>query len=632
MEENNFYYIGGNNEIAFDANYLNNLISSEKFEEASDYFKQFESNNALTRAKQKAKINELDTAARKKKAIYSNLNDEEIADIKLANVILKKGGIDQLRYERDATGHLIWSSSGIDFREKNQNAAHFEDAYNMIGASINNDNLDFINKYYNEYLSGEDSDKLEKSYRKARYEESEQLLYNNPTSLKITIPKKKVGLFGIDFLVKDDNHRDEILNNFANLTNGLGLSELKNSGVSFTEEDNGDLTIIYDKTSEYAKHLTLAIAVSQTSAILGKEVPFYNRSENRIKIQGYDSEGNEMNSKTPSGYDYDMTPYYLGAFGNMVDIYNKVNNTKTKAFTKNDNLERDFSSTSFNLSQIKTDGDKKLITEHVKSMAFADYKHYGFLDSDEGKNTLLKEFDEKQFEQFITQMNGRGLNQIHYQGMVVNGTTGVLITLDPKLDSNGNPAKGSTRMKMFIPNYLNSLTNYDINSSTDLQAMMEYNNMKNYGENYQYKFEDGSKAYIDSFGNIRRINSDGYSIIDNSSESKQNLIRDIDRDFILKQADMQIGKYMNNKGQYNMKGVRTDAAIIAYAGAEELYPDIPLTTIYGKEITLEDIFDDNRTFMQTADETCNMFVLMKLQEMYNLYDKIIGKVVKKQVE
>lgn len=622
MEENNFYYIGGNDEIAFDANYLNNLISSEKFEEASDYFRQFESNNALIRAKQKAKIYELDAAARKKKAIYSNLNDEEIADIKLSNVILKKGGIDQLRYEKDEAGNRIYDDK--TFAEYNKKAVSFEEAYASLGSS-------FYDRYSDEY-----NKEINKRYGEGYifgYAGSPDIRKNDAVTLKVTIPKNKYGsavLFGKHPLINKNNYRDEILATLNNI-NGITIDDLKQSGISIYDEDNGDLTFIYDKNSDYAKALTIAI---------GKVACNYHNDYNLPQITGYDENGNETTSKKTysklSGeYSPDKIPYVSSDAASMREmsyIYGDVNNTKTKAFTKNDNLKRDFSSTSFNLSQIKTDGDKKLITEHVKSMAFADYKHYGFLDSDGGKNTLLQEFDENQFEQFVTQMNGRGLNQIHYQGMVVNGTTGVLITLDPKLDSNGNPIKGSTRMKMFIPNYLNSLTNYDINSSTDLQAMMEYNNMKNYGENYQYKFEDGSKAYIDSFGNIRRVTSNGYNMIDNSSESKQNLIRDIDRDFILKQADMQIGKYMNNKGQYNMEGVRTDAAIIAYNGAEELYPNIPLTTIYGKEITPEDIFDDNRTFMQTADETCNMFVLMKLQEMYNLYDKIIGKVVKKQVK
>lgn len=613
MANKNYYYKANPEaDIKFDVNHAQELINGGRFQEAADYYKQFEYTNALTKVKVNAKIRELEKAGRESNALKKNVGEENYSDIQFANNALKPGAYDAMRYAKNAAGQDVYKDDE-DFAEKNPKFAAFNAWYRELGSSINYNEKDLEN-YNNSIKQQGYSSFVPKIDNK-----------NDAVTLKVTMPYKKTSLFG-DWGLRDRSDEADVIYEYNKLT-GKTRDDLIADGVIITSEDNGDVSFIYDKNNNSAIALSLAIASVNNK---------YGISENQAKVIGYDKNGNEtkrslqqLSGETDYGAHRRQLPNNMnvGNLGNMLNIYKKgVNKSKSVLQSDNEKLDKVYSSTTFNLPGVVKDEDKKAVTEHVKSMAFADYEHYGYLDSDDGETLEL--FDEDNFKEFRRNMNGRNLNQIHYQGMTVNGVTGVLITLDPKLDADGNPKKGSSEMKMFIPNYLNSLTSYAINNSTDLQAQMELNNMQDYGSSYQYTFDDGSKGYIDDFGNVRRTNINGETYLDESPEARQTLLRDIDRDFIIKQADDRMAFHMNNKGQYNMDMVRSEAALIAYAAGEELYPGIPLKTTDGNPISVDDIFADNSKFMQNIENTCNSFTIEKIQDIFNIYNTIVGKTIK----
>lgn len=592
-----------------DANKANTLINNKQYDEAIAYITQYSSSDAKERERMIACVNSLKLAKAKEAALAKSLTPQQMSAFNFADMILTPGATDLVRYKKDLSGHDVYNSDE-EFIKENPAIAKFREAKKAIGSEftydVNNSKVDFTKV---------------------------------ATMVQITIPKHKEGLLGADLLYKDNNHKDDILNTVYNMT-GQNPQDLIRKGVKFEETNNGDFKLYFDKNTD--EGIALMIAIGKTAAQ-------YTREDNLPIVQGFDVDGNKISNKyMTSAYfqnQYNIQhPYFsndvpmltstaqnnAAALRDLAAAYDEVQDIKKSIIANrtNEDMLQNMSSTVFAIPGLQTNEAKTTFIDNMKgNLHYSDRDYYGYLSDENGDNLIP--FTEANFREFRRLMVGRSANQIHIQGMTVNGITGILITLDPKLDQNGNVQVNSRPAKMFIPNYAKEYTDYAVNTSTDLQATMYVNNMKNYGVNYDYTFDDGSRAYIDGTGAVRRITTDGQEFIDDSFDSQHNLARAINKDLIIQQADMHISQYLNADGTFNMKSVKNDAMGIAFAAAEELYPEIPLVKTDGTQITIGDIFNPDSGLHDNMEQTCSRPVVEKIDEIFDVFNTIIGKATHK---
>ena len=590
------------------ADYADHLITTKQYDEAIAYITSYSSSDAKERERMIACVNSIKLARAKEATLAKSLTPQQMSAFNFADMILTPGATDAIRYKKDSSGHDVYNSDE-EFARDNPLVAKFRQAKQGIGSELIS------------YPKGgnviTDVDKI-------------------ASMVQITIPKRKQGVFGIDWLYKDNNHKDDILNTVYSMT-GQNPQDLIRKGVKFRETDNGDFELYFDKNTNEGTALMIAI---------GKTAAHYNREDNLPIVQGFDANGNKLNTtynKAIKNYiynpDFSTTPindfnyftttnieFNAKQFRDLADAYDEAQEAKQyiNANRNDEDMLQNMSSTVFAIPALQTNEAKTSFIDNMKgNLHYGDRDYYGYLSDENGDN--LVPFTEANFREFRRLMAGRSANQIHIQGMTINGITGVLITLDPKLDNEGNPQITSRPAKMFIPNYAKEYTDYAVNSSTDLQAAMYVNNMKNYGVNYDYTFDDGSRAYIDTTGAVRRITASGEEFIDDSFDSQHNLARAINKDLIIQQADMHISQYLNADGTFNMKSVKNDAMGIAFAAVEELYPEIPLVKTDGTQITIADIFNTNSDLHDNMEQTCSRPVIEKIDEIFDIFDTIIGK-------
>lgn len=599
MEEKNIFYIGDdNNPLIWDKSYVNELIETNQYDKAADYIDKFTASDAITRNKLIAKSNELKAAYNKNAAMIASAPVEERGAIQFAESILNPNAVTNLRKQKDTNGQKIYNDES--FAKAYPDAVAFENYYRNLGSKINqkDNNTDVASR------------------------------------LTITFPKRKESLIlGAGWLVRDRSDEDDFFRYLQTLKGGITREDLDKAGIEYRTDDiTGDFEITFNKDDEYGRAITIAAA---------KVANNYWSSNNTPYVKGYDKNNNPIEPDlVPSIYRDPKHPYIdtkvidQNNFKKLDEIYNKVSTSKTR-LTENqkEKVENTHNSTVFSLPEMTNEAKKKLING-IKTLGFdtQNYKYYTEADPEikdkVAKDSRLKQIeDKKTFNDFITELGLTADEHISLNGMIVNGVTGFLVTLDAK-EHNGKIVR--PRRQMFIPNLYNNLTSYQINTHSDLQAELEMANMREYKNNYKYRFDDGSSVYYDEIGRLRSVDKDGniYDVFD-----EQEVLRSIDKDLIIKQAAMQQSQYLNNKGQFNMTNVRRDAALVAIAGADELYPDIPLVDIYDNPIQFGQLFDNNfmddRKYLEKSDETCNAYVRRKLVEIYDLYDKIVGKAINK---
>lgn len=584
--------------------YANSLINNKQYDEAIAYITQFSSSDAAERNHMLECVQSLKLAKAKQASLAKSLTPQQMSAVNFADMVLNPGATDVIRYKKDSSGHDVYNSDE-EFAIENPVVAKFRKAKQAIGSEV----------HYSEnpYIIG-DFNKL-------------------ATMVQITVPKHKEGLFGWDWLYKDNNHKNDILNTVYAMT-GQNSQDLIRKGVKFRETDNGDFELYFDKNTNEGTAIMIAV---------GKTAAQYMQENNLPIVQGFDSDGNALSTThiEPQQYytqdnsmrrvktrniEVDNKRFNAMFLKDLADAYDEAQEAKQYLTTNRD--DEDFlqtsNSTVFSIPALQSDEVKKSFVDNMKgNLHYGDTEFYGYLTDDNGDHLIP--FNEEEFRKFRRIMQGRTANQIHIQGMTVNGITGVLVTLDPKLDQKGNEIVTSRVAKMFIPNYAPQYTDVAINNSTDLQAAMQVSNMKNYGVNYEYTFDDGTRAFIDPTGAVRRINIKGEEFIDTDFDSQHRLTRDINKDLILQQADMHISQYLNANGTFDMESVKRDARAIAIAAAEELYPEIPLKTTSGETITMSDIFDEDGILMDNIEEKCSRPVIEKIDEIFDIFDSIIGK-------
>lgn len=591
----NYKYIGlkgeeidENKDYKFDNAYVASLCSSHRFQEAADYYKKYDfSSNQELQRQVWDKIDELETAARRENAIYTRVEDKRIvSNIRFADAVLQPGGIDEMRYRKDDNGNYIYPNNDA-FKKENPLAGEFLEIWNRLGG----------------------------------------ITTDNTVKMDVSIPRHKKGgvwFFGRDWTVADIDDEKEIYGTLQKKW-GITREDIEASGITYDSSDAENIKFTVPKTSKYAKQFMYAVGTVERP---------YQNTYNHVNIVGYTSNG----TKTSQIKEY-WNPDYGSSYGgrgrketisykndifDLVDLIDKADVSKQAAIQKlNGDKPIRTSGTAWSISLIQSETDKKRVIDFIKGNPPANYQHY--MNTNGGNLEIVE--DDEDYTKFMKDLSAADYTHIEFQGYTNNGITGLLITLNPEKDSNGE-AIGDVK-QLFVPDYLQGLVGYDAERLSDVKAIREYDNMCNYGSGYRYTFEDGSVAFVDEGGNVRRQNvSENVAHIDNSSDAREKLIRDIDRDYIIKHAGREAIRYVNNNGEIDVNSIETLAETVATAAIDELYPNTPLYDIHGNQIDVTTLFKNREKIYKNINKDYNQEVKKKLEEMYSIYDTIVGKALR----
>lgn len=589
----NYKYIGlkgeeidENKDYKFDNAYVASLCSSHRFQEAADYYKKYDfSGNQELQRQVWAKIDELETAARRENAIYTRVEDKRtVSNIRFADAVLQPGGIDEMRYRKDDNGNYIYPNNDA-FKKENPLASEFLEVWTRLGGNF----------------------------------------HDHTVKMDVSIPRnKRGGIFGWDWTVADIDDEKEI---YGILQKKWGISreDIEASGITYDSSDAENIKFTVPKTSKYAKQFMYAVGTV--------ERPYLNEN-NHVRITGYNSDGN----KTSQVYKYWNSDYGKGYGGTgrqevisftddiftLVDLIDKADASKQAAIQKiNGDKPIRTSGTMWSISLIQDETDKKRVIDFIKANSPVDYQHY--MNTNGGNLELVEDDDD--YTNFMKDLAAADYTHIEFHGYTNNGITGLLITLNPAKDDKGE-AKGDVK-QLFVPDYLQGLVGYDADRLSDVKAIREYDNMCNYGSGYKYTFEDGSVAFVDEGGNVRRQNaSENVAQVDNSIDARDRLIRDIDRDYIIKHAGREAIRYVNSNGEVDVNSVKTLAETVATAAIDELYPNTPLYDIHGNQIDVTTLFKNREKIYKNINKDYNQEVKKKLEEMYSIYDTIVNRTLR----
>lgn len=601
-EKDGYRYVGlngetidPNKEYKFDNSYVEQLCNSHRYREAADYYRRFQFNNSEFQQQVWNKIDELDEAARKEDALYYKVEDKKIiSNIRFADAVYQPGAVEAMRKAKNDKGNYIYATDAA-FNKENPYAGEYRDIWNRLGSAN-----------------------------------------SRTVSIDISIPKIKRGLFGADWTVKD---KDDDVNIFNLIKTKFGLTrdEILASGITYDTQDPDNFKYHVPKDSPYAVQFMYAVGVVNHP---------YSIAHNKAVITGYDEKGRKT-SQTKKyqvyGYGSSYNNYYYGnnsiVSGNhyktldrtydlnkLVELIDRAEDLKTNATAKLNKEEPiRTSGTKFQLSLIKTANDKQKVVDYCKTHALTS-NHERYLATNGGN--LEKSTDQDDYEKFMKDFAARGVNEVNIEGYTNNGLTGVLITLYPLQDTKTGEAKGDVQ-QMFIPNYLMKVVGYDANKRTDIKAKKEVNNMKNYGAGYKYTFSDGTVAYIDEGGNIRRNDfSEEQPYIDDSADAFARLERNINEDYIIKQAGREIVKFTNSNNEVDRNILEYFAQTIAIKAADEFYPSVLNRDIFGNKLDESKLFTNRALIQQNINKDYNNAVREKLEKLYSIYDSIINNALR----
>lgn len=605
IQYNGYKYVGQEGEeidptknYQFDNNYVSQLCASHRYREAYNYYKKFDfSDNFELQQQVWNKMDELDEAAKKDEALYYRIEDKRtISNIRFTDAVMQQGGVESMRFQKDDRGNYLYATDE-DFNKENPIAGQFRTMWNRLGSTG-----------------------------------------VRTVSMDVSIPKIKRGSGGGDWSVKDIDDDAEI---FATLKSKYGLTrdDIESSGILRDTSDIDNVKYKVPKDSQYAIQFMYSVAAVESKYMNWfKRNNLYDNHYNDVKIIGYDVKGNRYEPYSANkNYNYgsayanpyagqqppnitDVKDYRYDIFelARLIDKADGLKANATSKIQKQESIET--SGTKFQLSMIKTATDKQFVIDYCKTHALSS-SHERYLATNGG--VLQKSTKEKDYEDFMRNFAARSANQIEIEGYTNNGLTGILITLNPVLDNKTGKGVGDIQ-QMFIPNYMMQVVGYDMNKRTDIKALQEVANMQSYGSGYKYVFDDGSVAFIDEGGKIRRRDANqSQEIIDDLFDSRERLLRDIDRDYILKHANREVIRFTNSNGEIDRKILDKYAKTVASSAIEELYSATLNRDISGNEIDFENLFTNRAAIQETLDSNYNLLVKQKLEDMYAIYDNII---------
>ena len=565
---------------AFDKTKFNELITNRQYNDAADYAAQFHFSDPKVQKEHENDIINLRREGRVLGAIYSKINNkDDLNKIEFYDKVFVDGGLEQL--------------------ENNPYAEKFIDYKRRLGSNIED---------------GEIKDEA--------------------TRLSITFePEKQYGIFGIDWLSKDNKNN---INNFY-AQSGLNEQQLKAAGVKIIHKDN-KTTLDFDKSNELANKIIF-------------NLPKYNKrmgdfglrsSGKSISIVGYTAKGESTIDKHNESSAL-FTSYYSTNFENIQNLINSSKKAKESYFKKNNLDHKDYSSTigpmisdelaslqnALNSGQI--DGTEynrqaRAIAPNVFSAIYtlgsSNYEMYTNNFNDEETDETLVPVENKNRSELTNLINNYDPKDIEVSAMISNGKIGTLITLKGTGNETESDENDGRRIQIFVPGLLQEEAQAKINRNTSTRAAQELNSMIDWG--YSYKLRNGSEISVDGTGNFIK----GKEIID-----KQTAIQEINKNMIIEDALHNLKfQYMNTSGNIidNLK-YEEMAKLLAMNAISDIYGDIQTNIDYKtKTVTLsdkfgntykpEDIFD-----RKIKEDEIQYEVYDRLNDIYAIYNELMNE-------
>lgn len=574
-------------QYAFNNDYFNNLIANRQYKDAYDYASKYHFNNPEVQRQHENDLIELRHQGRITEAIYSRIDSKEkLAKVELADNIFNNGGIEQL-----------------------------------YANTTNDETKEYLNRFRE---------------LKRRIGSSET---DEATSLSVTFQPKKQDLFGIDWLAKDNEYNIE---NFYKTT-GLTQTQLEKAGVEVINKD-GSTTLKFTKDNPLANNILYAVPMEHPNEkslrIMSKLSPalmptLLNEFSNKdVIVKGYNKNGEEIKSDANNDfYEAAKNPRDVLQFKSFVEdaLINK-----DETYKKLNLGEREYStiigpSITDDLDELNELHDSGQIddTTYYKEwnrragwamdilhgLGSGDIVMYSNEGNKEPTDETLKEMNNRQRAHLLNTIRAVDKKRLKLLSGMMDGEIGTMIVIDPlpaDKDKEGDTAesmyKGRTTW-VFIPGLFQEQAQQRINNDTSISAIREYNDMKNYG--YDYETIDGNTISIDEKGN---------AWINKQEVSKDDVIREINKDMIKERGASQLKyKYLNSNDEIiDFDHFETDARRMAVGAANELYPNIPLVDKNGNPFTIDDIFSYKAT--PDDDELLGKKAVNELQ--YQMYNKI----------
>lgn len=445
------------------------------------------------------------------------------------------------------------------------------------------------------------------------------------SGMKFILPKNQVGLFGIDWLVKDIDPKELLNTELRNL--GLSIDNISNNKCTI-ENDDSYLYIYLDKSHNNYGDIMKAI---------GSIDARYNRDDNKVIINPirydiekgkYEELNTNINSKIKdvATYSQDGQSANVTYSYPLTEWYKFVTDEKTKQAININKLFEDEEKVTkiktWSISELQKTANKKYVVSHIKSNVYFGDKEWYYKEGDEpfernGDADKNKEI----YDDFMNELKSRQWNEIEIGGGTKGDKVGILIQINPRADEDGKP-KGKAK-QMFIPGLLPELANIDGKKRTDIRASKELNNMDKFGSDYKYKLANGNTVYIDNANIVHYIDSNGEDFIDNSLDSRNKLYNELNKDYIKKLSMIEATKFVSTNGDITNETAENFAKIIALNTGNELYPNVEIVDIYNNIIFDSDIFNKRNEVLKDYKNKFSYEVYDKLNSIYEIYDYII---------
>lgn len=604
----------------YNDSYYKSLLSDNRFQDAADYMSNFVLADKDANAKLRNDIETFRSHGKLIEAVYSKIEDPAmLRRIEEADNIGVPGGYFRLRNKKDASGNLLYKTD-----------EEFFDAYPMM-------------KRQQDLLRSIGSTKDKEA-----------------TSYSLTFSNKKYGLFGIDEFKEDNDDNLEYflqgmgVNSITELKNKIGFENVK------IDDKTGETTVFIDKNNDYAMQALMSIK-------------YQDRDENMVTIKGYDKNGEidrEVHSNfmdffessllgTPETISNSINRDFLGGKGSMFlkqkyshtsvgdvnqavafanDVY-RAQQEKYELFKKSEANKLLVTTSTFDI----TDDRLEYLKEANARGELSDSQYNKFREEDianwvsrlrnlpyvpglmsninrDDKDNAFYNIKQEDYQAIQDELSHYKDNEVNISGMILDGEIGILMNL-PQLDNTKNPTTNTDyKTTLFIPasaipGALGQLQQR-INNDTHLKAEKDYSDMINW--RVKHKLLDGTKIYTDGNRVIKEKNG-----VKSYSTSPDDIIRDLDRDIILRQAQYIKYNYIGRDGNLNYNRYEQTLANAMIAALYDLYPNTRFADINGNElgrdISYNILFDNNNELFGNSNNYTEPIynAMLDIKNMYN---------------
>ena len=591
---------------AFDVNSFNNLIADRRYDEACEMASKYHFKDPQEEKDFQNEIINLRRAGRRLGAIYSRIPGDDTD---------RKSDKRKVEFLDNVFGDLN-NIKGNDYKDD------FNLAKRMLGSYL------FIPKYRRK--------NSKENFKTTNFGTN---IAEEATALDVTFePKKQYGIFGWDWIKKDNE------NNIDNFYKKSGLTKniLTHAGIDVIEKD-GKTTLHFDKNNPLANKIIYNIPHA------GMKIP---------KITGYNANGEAM---TANNYKNVYIPTYEKSGSNEIlwKIHNLVddcNVTKNKYFGEKSLMPKVYSSMKGGMlfddfqalqQEYKNGGmtsaeynramnvKYKNIMSQLKSINLADKEIYSNLkngaDVDDEQETLHPNESPAERNTLINLISATDMKDINLQSMISNGRIGTLITINAREQQERannqrsnveNPEENifSKRYQIFIPGLFHDEAQRKINEDATTRSAQELNDMQDW--DYEYKT---------SSGKVIAPSGTGTFYIDKNEVDKNTALREITKDMTIEDARAAFKyKYLNhNGGLINEEDYDNTAKIMAYHACDEMYPNLPIVDSKGKLISLEELFSHRNPeglFADSFGEEIPYELYYKILDIYDIYGTLMDDI------